>query len=108
MCLELQKKMHYTVVSVLILLFIYLIIKYMKNRKKTYQCLKIANFYLFAQIKRLEKHVMIIEVYSEAINQRRTDNTMAQVNGQTTIYKTLHRKLKTGDELRWFLSYNTS
>ena len=51
---------------------------------------------------------MITNVYSEAINQRRTDNAMAQVNGQTTIYKTLHRKLKTGAELRWFLSYNTS
>jgi hypothetical protein len=51
---------------------------------------------------------MITKVYSEAINQRRTDNAMAQVNGQTTIYKTLHRKLETGAELRWFLSYNTS
>jgi hypothetical protein len=36
--------------------------------------------------------------YSEAINRRRTDNTMIKrkrTKGQTTIYKTLHRKLTT-------------
>jgi len=34
---------------------------------------------------------------SEAVNQRRTDNAMANrkwTTGQTTIYKILHRKLK--------------
>ena len=33
----------------------------------------------------------------ESVNQRRTDNTMAnrkRTKGKTTIYKTLHRKLK--------------
>ena len=41
----------------------------------------------------------ILEDYSEAVNQRRTDNTGTMVNrkrikGQTTIYITIHRKLK--------------
>jgi hypothetical protein len=36
--------------------------------------------------------------YSEAMNRRRTDNTMIKrkrTKGQTTFYKTLHRKLTT-------------
>ena len=43
---------------------------------------------------------------SESVNRRRTDNTMAKENGtrgQTTIYKTLHRKLKIE---RYWLSDN--
>ena len=44
-----------------------------------------------------EKSLKIPKGYSEAVNQRRTDNTMAnqkRIKGQTAIYKTWHRKLK--------------
>jgi hypothetical protein len=43
------------------------------------------------------KSLKIPKVQSQSINRRRTDNTMAKgktTKGQTTIYKTLHRKLK--------------
>jgi len=44
-----------------------------------------------------KKSLKIRKVQSQSISQRRTDNTMAKgktTKGQTTIYKTLHRKLK--------------
>jgi hypothetical protein len=44
-----------------------------------------------------EKGLKIPNGYSESVNRRRTDNTMdkrKRTEGQTTIYKTLHIKLK--------------
>ena len=44
-----------------------------------------------------KKSLKIPKGYSEAVNRRRTDNTMTnrkRTKGQTTIYKTQHRKLK--------------
>ena len=41
--------------------------------------------------------------YSESVNRRRTDNTMANrkgTKGQTTIYKTLHRDWATWTPLK--------
>jgi hypothetical protein len=43
------------------------------------------------------KRLKIPKRESESVNRGRTDNTMAKsksTRGQTTIYKTLHRKLK--------------
>jgi len=43
----------------------------------------------------LQRILKIPKGRSESVNQRRTDNTMIKrKRGQTTIYKTLHRKLK--------------
>jgi hypothetical protein len=42
------------------------------------------------------KSLKIPKGYSESVNQRRADNTMAKrkgTKGQTTIYKTLHSNL---------------
>jgi len=44
-----------------------------------------------------KKSMKIPNGKSEVVNQRRTDNTMAKrksTKGQTTIYKTVHIKLK--------------
>ena len=44
-----------------------------------------------------KKSLKIPKGYSESVNRRRTDNTMAKrkrTKGQTTNYKTLHTKLK--------------
>ena len=44
-----------------------------------------------------KKSLKISKGYSESLHRRRTDNTMAnrkRTKGQTTIYKTQHRKLK--------------
>jgi hypothetical protein len=46
----------------------------------------------------IQKFLKIPKGKAESVNLRRTDNIMAKrklTKGQTTIYKTLHRKLKT-------------
>ena len=43
-----------------------------------------------------KKSLKILKGQSESLNRRRTDNAMAKtkmIKGQTTIYKTIHRKL---------------
>ena len=51
---------------------------------------------LYVYVKELLYHKKSLKYQSEAVNRRSTDNTMTKRNteGQTTIYKTLHRKLK--------------
>ena len=53
---------------------------------------------LYVYVKELLYHKKSLKYQSEAVNRRSTDNTMTKrtknTEGQTTIYKALHRKLK--------------